>query len=122
MFCPKCRNEYRDGFTLCNDCGVALTADLPDAEPQITADPDELVLLIAELDQARLAVAKGVLDLVKIPYEAWDTFAPTFGPFAWRSPSFRLYVAHKDAVRATAELREGFKELMGSETSYPDEK
>ena len=120
MFCPKCRNEYRDGFSVCNDCGAALTAELPDAAPQITADPDELVLLIAELDQVRLAVPKGVLDLAKIPYEARDTFATTFGPFAWRSPSFRPYVAHKDAKQATIELREGFKELLGSQTSYAE--
>jgi len=23
-WCPKCRNEYREGFTVCADCGVAL--------------------------------------------------------------------------------------------------
>jgi len=28
MFCPKCRAEYREGFTECSDCHVKLVADL----------------------------------------------------------------------------------------------
>ena len=37
MFCPKCRAEYRDGFTRCSDCAVALVADPPPLSPH---DPD----------------------------------------------------------------------------------
>ena len=33
MFCPKCRAEYREGFTVCADCGVPLVAELP-ASPE----------------------------------------------------------------------------------------
>jgi hypothetical protein len=29
-FCPKCRSEYRPGFTECADCGVDLVDTLPD--------------------------------------------------------------------------------------------
>lgn len=29
MFCPKCKLEYRAGFTRCNDCDVDLVAALP---------------------------------------------------------------------------------------------
>jgi hypothetical protein len=29
MWCPKCRSEYREGFSECADCGVALVAALP---------------------------------------------------------------------------------------------
>ncbi len=24
MFCPKCREEYRDGYYVCADCGIPL--------------------------------------------------------------------------------------------------
>ena len=27
-WCPKCKNEYRDGFTVCTDCGTALVSSL----------------------------------------------------------------------------------------------
>jgi hypothetical protein len=29
MFCPLCRTEYREGFTTCSDCHLALVAELP---------------------------------------------------------------------------------------------
>jgi hypothetical protein len=32
MYCPQCRAEYRDGFTECSDCRVALIDAAP-AEP-----------------------------------------------------------------------------------------
>ncbi len=42
-WCPKCRAEYRDGFTQCSTCGVPLVDELPaeqpEAEPQ-AAQPE----------------------------------------------------------------------------------
>ena len=29
MWCPKCKSEYREGFTVCSECGTALVAELP---------------------------------------------------------------------------------------------
>jgi len=28
MFCPSCETEYREGFTECSDCGVALVWEI----------------------------------------------------------------------------------------------
>ena len=33
MFCPKCKAEYREGFTVCADCGVPLVETLSN-EPE----------------------------------------------------------------------------------------
>jgi hypothetical protein len=47
MFCPQCKAEYRQGFTRCADCDVALVDELPEealVAPEPAAapgDPDE---------------------------------------------------------------------------------
>lgn len=43
MYCPSCRGEYREGFSRCQDCDVALVESLP-AEPPATLEeiPDDL--------------------------------------------------------------------------------
>jgi len=32
-FCPVCREEYREGFTVCADCGAGLEPELPPEPP-----------------------------------------------------------------------------------------
>lgn len=39
MWCPVCRNEYKEGITECADCHVALVEELPPEEEKI---PDQL--------------------------------------------------------------------------------
>ena len=38
--CPKCKVEYRDGFTICADCKVPLVKSLEESG-KLTEDPDE---------------------------------------------------------------------------------
>ena len=44
LYCPRCRGEYRAGFSRCADCGVALVERLPATKRRRTLaahDPDE---------------------------------------------------------------------------------
>jgi hypothetical protein len=39
VFCPKCGEEYRPGFSECYDCQVPLVEQLPKAEPSSPSQP-----------------------------------------------------------------------------------
>ncbi len=41
MFCPKCRSEFREGFTFCKSCNESLVDNLP-SEPQPLASEKPL--------------------------------------------------------------------------------
>lgn len=41
-YCPQCKNEYLEGTTACDDCGVPLVAAIP-AEKRSSSNIDELV-------------------------------------------------------------------------------
>ena len=36
--CPNCHSEYRDGYTVCGDCGAALVPDAPVGNPDTSAN------------------------------------------------------------------------------------
>jgi hypothetical protein len=42
MFCPKCKAEYREGFTKCADCNIDLVPVLP-SEPEFPPEPEQYV-------------------------------------------------------------------------------
>ena len=75
MFCPRCRTEYRAGFTKCADCGsklvLALASPSPPSESRDTrphpGDPDVVVLLRSE-DPFVVMTVKSILDEGGLPY------------------------------------------------------
>lgn len=65
MYCPECRSEYREGYSQCADCEVALVETLPPLEPI----PDlNLVTVLEAGDPSLLAVAESLLREQGIPY------------------------------------------------------
>ena len=39
-WCPKCKSEYREGFTVCADCGTKLVDEEPMENDAVKADED----------------------------------------------------------------------------------
>ena len=69
MFCPQCRSEYREGFTVCADCQVDLVATLPEASHNERPDM-ELVTVFDSANPALIGVAKTVLESAGIEFLA----------------------------------------------------
>jgi len=67
MYCPQCREEYREGFTECSDCHIPLEAGSP-PDPNAQFDPAlDLVVVLETDDPVRAALAKGLLEDAGIP-------------------------------------------------------
>jgi hypothetical protein len=65
MFCPSCGSEYREGFSSCAACEVALV-DSPPVESH--PDPGDIETVFATGDPVLLVTAKSLLDEAGIPY------------------------------------------------------
>ena len=65
MFCPKCRTEYREGFTVCADCHVDLVDALPAMpEPQFV----DFKEVLTTYNPADVAFLKSLLESEGIQY------------------------------------------------------
>lgn len=91
-WCPVCKNEYREGYTHCNDCDVDLVDSLEEGPRALIAGAEYDLNRMAELLQA-----KDVECFVR-PGQ--------------RKDEFELYVTEEHAERATAYLQSYVQAMM----------
>ena len=124
-WCPKCGAEYREGFTLCADCGVALVAQRPEGPPGEEGDsrmgPDwEAAGTFSSYEEAELA--QGFLRSNGIDAEVLDprTHDPELAVGAL--DELNVMVAPADLAQARDLLaRVARGELTLDENAAPDE-
>ena len=83
MFCPKCRSEYRPGFSECADCHIELVPELaPSPKDPDSGDFVEYKELLSTYNLADISFIESILDSEKIIYfmqnEEFNTL--TFSP------------------------------------------
>jgi hypothetical protein len=59
MFCPNCRTEYKEGITVCADCGAPLVEELP---PESKPEWADLVTVLSTVNASTIALAKSILE------------------------------------------------------------
>jgi hypothetical protein len=67
MYCPECRDKYRDGVTQCDDCGAHLVEELPPAPAEEPEWRDTSVVFETS-DPSAMMVAKSILESAEIPF------------------------------------------------------
>ena len=96
MFCPRCRSEYAPGATTCDECGVALVAELED-------ESEDLVTVLVTDDHVHLAFARSLLEAEGIDCETQGEAGQEvfgLGPLPGATGPVRLLVARDDEEAA----------------------
>lgn len=122
LYCPKCKAEYRDGFTKCSDCDEILVENIEtsavkpaDNEP-ITHYIDEIIdetLLIIIADQVEYSYITSMLAQENIAYIVKvDGISQYLKMFTGISFSGReIFVGKADIIRATEIIESAKLEL-----------
>src|SRR5574341_454553 len=114
MYCPQCGVAFRDGFTECSDCHVAL---VPGVAPEGSDSQLDLVMVFESNDAFAIGLAKASLADAGIPF--WmhgdETAARlALGPIMF--PSCRFLVP-KDRESDARDLLEQLESPQGEGSS-----
>ncbi len=96
MFCPQCKSEYKEGYTLCAECNVSLVSDLeerPEPASSLELGSGDLVSVLTTLDTAFVSDVVILLEEQGIPYMLQsgtafgvaDGLVGTAGPLTWQA-------------------------------------
>ena len=103
MFCPRCRAEYREGFTVCADCDVPLVPELsPELQPK-SPRCVEFEEVLSTFNAGDLSVAESILNSEDIDYYIQNEFFNCAQPLA---QPFRVMVRKDQADEAREILKD----------------
>lgn len=102
MFCPNCEAEYRDGFTRCSDCDVALVEHLGEIHSNSPEPSNTPELLWTGTDPGMIADIKDALESAEIPYHEPNH---NIGPWPnWQPQVYAIFTRARDHRAANAAL------------------
>jgi hypothetical protein len=100
MFCPRCKAEYRVGFTRCSDCDVELVDHLEPERPREVKPDAQLVVIRTFFNGFDAGLAKSVLEAAGIDSEIKSYDAGKLSPRIGFAGGIELLVRSEDAADA----------------------
>ncbi len=100
LFCPKCKSEYREGFTTCSDCNVSLVSELP---PESDPDFVEYQEVLSTNSPSDRALISSILDAEGITYFFQGEFVSAY---VYNAIPVRLMVRKDQFQNAVDVLRD----------------
>ena len=124
-WCPKCKNEYQEGFTVCADCGTALVDELPAEDDLVVVAFVEEEELAGKLDEY---LHFNAIDSVCEYDDEHESFAVKVAPddLEPAKTAFRAFYKVETAREADQELANKIRSVLskgesGKESGYdPD--
>ncbi|MDD5730279.1 MAG: hypothetical protein PHN57_04050 [Candidatus Omnitrophica bacterium] len=122
-FCPKCRSEFRSGFTVCSDCDARLVDNLPELKEDIFEPVDEkidgssldfIAIFVSSVPEEASAI-EGILTENKIPFIKRGNDARRF--------QYLEFLVREDKFLEAKDLLKDIiaKETEGIPVDYPQE-
>ena len=111
MFCPNCREEFRDEITVCPDCEIELVQTLP---PKVEPFHDQrpFVTVYECTDPAVLPVLESILEAAEIPFVVRGRGAAQLFPASGCGLAARIQVP--------AELEDEAWSMLAAAQEVPD--
>lgn len=116
LICPKCRNEYRDGITVCADCGCQLVTEkeIVDHVPLIFGEEEKLCQLKEYLEYNGLRDMEIVYDEKEAVYELLINVKDQ-----QRATKLGTVFLHQEQVRQAEEMAREQEEQARREAQTP---
>jgi Putative prokaryotic signal transducing protein len=105
MFCPKCKTEYKKGFSRCADCDVDLIPELP-PEPEAPEEYVDLINIKTFSSRQDAELAKGLLAANGVNAVVSGDDYGGINPGLAFSSGVRLLVKEEEVVNAKRIFRE----------------
>ena len=110
MYCPKCKAEYREGFSRCAECDVDLVPELPSESEEVPEYVD-WIKVITFTDRVEADLALGLLEANDIEAVNFADDCGSVDPALTWARGVRLMVKKEDLEKAKEILIDADYEL-----------